>query len=434
MRQPRTIKPLSLFALSAAAALVHPAVSHADEKNVPVLAAPADEKNKTPDAAYKLLQYSDYIISAEGAAGAHYNDNIYRTGRGEESDIISTLAPRLRGKSKWERHALGFDVRGELGAYASDSENNYSDFDARVFGRYDFSNAVSADLWGRYRYEHSAIGGDPDEPDTTLKEPPTYNYFELGSALNGSFSPLYHWELGLSSLFYNYHNTSRRDGVLSIYDDKDRNESSVLATLFYDVAPQSKVFISGGANLIRYDERIDSTALYDHDADGYLALAGFSHDTETAFWSLAAGYGHQDYEAPEFEDVSMLALQGEAEFSLGPETALSFELSRDIRESSSTGVSAYVQSRGKAELEHRFDVNWSASAGARYTVNNFQSNTTLSGIDRKDKVFQPELAAHYVINDKARLSLEYRYSDRSSNNAAVEYDANIVGLRLKLRP
>ncbi|MCB9982182.1 MAG: outer membrane beta-barrel protein [Rhodospirillales bacterium] len=407
---------------------------------VPVLGAALPE-NEDPqqnhtykDYINKVLAYSDFVIRVQGDAGVYYNDNIYRVRSGETDDIVSYVMPRIRGKSQWERHELGFDLSTELGVFASESENNYTDFDARVFGRYDFSDTMSGDLWGRYRYEHSSVGEDPDQPDTTLKEPPTYDYFELGGALRGLLAPLYHWDLTLKSLFYDYDNTMRRDGARSVYDDKDRDEHSVLATLAYDIAPQSQVFVRGGGTLIRYDKRVDSTLLYDHDADGTLALLGYRRDTAAAFWSLAVGYQYQDYEAPEFKDVSMLAVQGEAELQLTPSTALSLDLNRTIRESSSTGVSSYIQSRGEATLEHTFNTDWSASAGARYTINDFQSNTTLSGTDRKDKIFEPELAAHYQINDLARVSFEYKYADRSSNNNAVEYDANVVGLRLSLRP
>ncbi len=399
--------------------------------DVPVLkeAQPMDIDDR-----YDLMRYSDFTVSTDAQVSTLYNDNVYRTKDNTSSDFITEFSPTFRGQSRWDQHELGFRAAADFGLYTDETDLNYTDFDFSVFGRYDFSDMIRARIGAQYRYDHSSVGEDPDQPDTSLAEPPIYKNLVFNAGLDGQLSHKYSYDFDLRSIIYDFDNTRRRDGNISIYDDKDRTEYKALMTLNYLISPTYTLYGQLGVNMINYDKRIDSTLLYNHDANGQLFMLGLKRQEQYYNWDIAAGYRGQDYDSNVFKDTNIFDVRANLNMRLDIATDVDLYLHRDIRESSSTGVSSYISSRIGGQIDHRFSHSWSSSAGMRYTINDFQTNTRLNPIDREDKLFEPHAEIRYHINDNALIGLEYRYQDRSSNDSSVEYDANMIGLRFKYSP
>jgi len=391
------------------------------------------EKNCEDNILKDQIKYSNFTLLTAGEINATYNDNIYHVSSGKTGDLITSAKPEAIIKSNWKKHSIRLNTNAELGHYMSKNSNDYTDFNTKLSGRYDTSDLTGVDVLARYQYNHNDIGSSLDEPESTLKDPVIFEVASLGLSFNGAIDKTYSYDVGVTSDWYDYRNTKRRDGTTSIYDDKDHRETWVTAKLARRITPASTIFAKIGQLMLNYDKQIDTTATIGHNSKGYLALVGMQGYAQGIDWSIAAGYRGQNYDNASLPDITTLGASIYANFALDKISSVSALLDRDIKDSISTGVSGYVETKAKLAYDRRLNQNWSGQVAAEYRFNDFKSNFSLSGINRDDKIFEPSTTLTYDINDQAKLDLKYAHQDRNSNQAGIDYKANIISVGFKAK-
>lgn len=400
--------------------------------DVPVLGTPSEEK-KAPFNLSDNWLYSLMTLDIEGDFGAKYLDNIYKASSGEESDVVVSFAPEISLESNLTEHEFGFRFAPEFGYYLADERNNYADWVVEADGRYDFSVTDALRVGALYKHGHVGIGSFEDDAGSINSEPVEYDLYRLEAAYTGRHD-LTHYELAGRWDSYDYDSVFRRDTTFSNQDDRDHDEREVIGKLGYEFVQPYVFYIRGGANERDYDHRVDSSATYRLDSDGYEAAVGVSRDIPEEDFSFDTfiGYMDQDYDAVQLSDIEEVDFYFDGEWKITPNDILGFNLDRWIKDSTTNGVSGIVNTRVGADFTHIYNEKLSVGADASYTNADFETNQALNAIDRDDDIYDLGLNSRYILSHNAKLKLEYDYRKRNSNRAFASYDSHAVGLTLAL--
>ncbi len=380
------------------------------------------------------LQYSLVKAKLGVRAGVTYNDNIFRAPSSEESDFIATLSPKVKISSDLDKHYIGVTARAEGGRYFSNTENDYIDADIRADGRIDLNEMNAIYLGAKYMYDHVSIGSFVDDLDSRYKKPATYTKGFVYSRIEGQ-NKRFHYGAGLDGHTYDYNNVDRIDGTISIQDDRDQYGYNVSAQLGYEVVPTHQIYVLGKYGERIHEEDIDSSVDFTRDSEGRMVAIGISHDEEDTSYSYNAfvGYLEQDYEANQMPDLSDLALYVNAKWDVSGSNQIKVNIDRQVKDSYSTGVSAYLETGVELGLRHKYSKDISFGASARYTKNEFENNSALSSLDRKDDIYGAKIWGQKEISDNLSMKINYEYRDRDSNDSDAIYTAQKVGFSLSYK-
>lgn len=394
-----------------------------EEDLVPLLERP-DEQVYESDKALRL--------SVGGSAGLAYNDNIYRSDSNEEGDFIAVMRPGVVLRTDMKPYRLDIRGRLEVGEYLSESENSYVDTDIDARAGYDVTQTANVYVGARHRSDHVAIGAFTDLPDTQASTPTDYTYAEMNGGVKVDEPDwLVHLHGGLD--YYDYDNTSRRNGAAIINDDRDRDEKHVTLRLGHKWKPQAMVYLQGNVNSRQYDKRVDSTLLYSRDSDGIELLGGvrLGDRRETPLYlDLGIGYLQQDYDAAVLPTVSGLALRGDFQWLPDDFWTIRANLSREVRETTSDGISGFLQTRLGAEFAYQWFSDLKVGSKLRYTHNDFEVNRAAGASPRTDHVYEGGVFADFNFYEDYVAGAEYLHVSRDSNQANIDYDSNVLLMRL----
>ena len=389
------------------------------------------DKNKPEN----LLKYSSIIMRINADTGMIYNDNIYRSASGEESDLITFLKPELSIISNFEKHAFNLYAKPDLGIYISDSRNDYLDFNIGGNYRLDISDNDQIDLGTSYAHKHMSIGSFIDDPDNNLKKPVVYDNHQIGMNWNGRAN-IWHYSFGGIWNAYDYDNTSRQKGTVSIQDDRDYDNYKLQAQIGYEFVPFHEIYVRAVHDIRDYDTRIDSSELYPRDSDGYLVAVGISNKNSSFSsydYNAYIGYLSQDYDATQLPSVKAVDLYLDSKWQVTEKNLLKAEIMRRVKDSTSDGVSAYLQSKMHLKLTHDYNENISFGGRVSYTNNNFETNKAIENLDRDDDIYELGIWSRHEIYNNTDLKFEYSYLDRDSNSPTASYNTNKFGITLSFK-
>lgn len=409
------------------------AVSAQSGAGIPVL-GPRIETPPRALIAPSQTNYGLMTLSLGAQTGLDYNSNIYRSSGGEQSDFIATFSPKVNLKSNFEKHKLDFSIAPEAGHYFADGKNDYLDWDVRARGRYDASLTDAFFLDTRYRYGHVAIGSFEDDPTSNLKEPVTYDRYEVGAQWVGKKS-LFHYETGAIWDMQDFNNVRRLDNTLNIQDDRDRNSYALATKLGYEFLQPYIVYLRGAVNVRDYDKRIDSSLLYPRDSDGYEVALGVSKIPASDFlnFDFYVGYLSQDYDAKQLKDVSGLDAKANVALQLTPADILEFSLDREIKDTNTAGVSSSLITMFGAKYTHEYNDMLSLNTLFSYTLSNYETNRAIAAFDREDHTYSAGLNLLYNPRKDIDIKAGYTFNTRESNQRMTDYDAHIIGLTFAIK-
>lgn len=391
----------------------------------------ADYDTKTVDP----VKLSSLKLVAGVQNDVSFNDNIFRSRTGEESDVINRLSPQLRVSSDFDKHELSLRARAENGVFFSNSENNYTDADIDAAGRFDINDVSSIYGGGGYSFDHVTIGSFVDDPSSGSSEPTLFHNASLYTGYQTQYND-WHYDVRADWNLYNYQNVERRDGTTNIQNDRDRSEYMGTATVGYDLHDDMRVYVRGAYERRVHDERIDSSSLFTRNSEGQRVLIGLiddNKDDDGFVYDVGLGYLKQDYNARELPDVTDFDAYADARWFVSDDDTLRFRLDRRVRDAYSTGVSAYLQTRARVNYAHQYNGKLELGAGVNYARNDFETNTALRALDREDDVIGIHLWGEYEVIDDLDVNLYYLYNDRDSNESRAVYEANIVGTALSYK-
>ena len=371
-------------------------------------------------------------VSIGGTTGVAYNDNIYRSENAEESDFIGIFRPGFRVKTDLKPYQAEVQGRLEMGEYFTQSENSYIDTDIQGRLGYDITEHVNVYVKARHQLDHVAIGAFNDVPDSQAATPTDYSFVNLAGGVKVD-APAWVAHLHTGVDFYDYDNTERRDGTAIINDDRDRDENRFVARAGYKLQEDAIIYVEGTYNRRQYDERIDSTASFERDSDGFEGVVGLrlgDKRQSRLYADLGVGYLQQDYDASVLPTVDGLALRGKLQWLPDDFWRITGNASREVRETTTGGASGYMQTRLASAATYQLTPEWKLGGKIRFTQNDFEVNPTIGGVERTDRIYDGSVFADYNFYEDYFVGGEYLYITRDSDANDKDYISNIFMLRL----
>lgn len=380
------------------------------------------------------FQYSLITLGIGGEASMKYNDNVFKSSTDEQGDLITTFQPKVSLTTNLQDHELELTASTEIGRYLTEQKANYTDYNIGANGRLDLTDTDALYLKAQYHRDHVEIGSSDEDLTQTLAEPVEYDVYDTGAIWKG-LQGAFHYELGGNFTSYEYDDSKREDNTISIQSDRDRDVTDATAKIGYEFIPSYVFYAKAGVNDRSYDNRIDSSAVYPRDSDGYLVALGASneHIKSDMVFDTYLGYMHQNYDASQLKDVGALAAGIDATLMLTPADQIKLSLDRTINDTTLDGVSSNLQTKFGIDAKHQYTEQIAVGANVGYTKRNYQTNLALASEDRDDDVYDAGIRAEYAFTPDVNFNVEYDYRDRRSNIDTYDYDAHTVGMSVRVK-
>jgi hypothetical protein len=340
------------------------------------------------------------------------------------------FSPELTVRSDWERHAINFDIHGAYLGYGSTFSPvspvwlNRPSLDSRVDARVDVDTHDHFDLEGRL-----LIGTDnPGSPNIQA------GLEDLPIVLTGGAT------LGYTHVFNRFEVTAKgtidrsiwqksflTDGTYSSNDDRNFDQYGGSLRGSYDLIPGVKPFFEVGADTRVHDVLIDDTgAMRDSDGQTFKVGTSFLFSGKLT-GEISVGRLQREYRDPTLPEVAGPMVDGALLFLPTPLTTVKFAAVTTAGELIVAGASGVLRRDYTLEVDQDFRRWLTGAVRFNYGVDNY------FGMDRLDHRYSIGTSLTYKMTRELWLRGEFRHDWLSSNVYAVDYQANLFLLTLRLQ-
>jgi hypothetical protein len=358
-------------------------------------------------------------------------------GSGGKDSWLAIVAPELKVRSDWERHALGADIKGSYLAYSEKFGFNADGtptgtpdvldrptLDARVNGRLEVNSRGRFDMEGRLLMGTDAPGspnivaGLARLPITTTigataGYTQTFNRFELtakGTVDRGV------WQ---ASTF--------TDGETAGNEDRNYDQFGGAFRAAYDLKPGIKPFIEAGADIRVHDLKFDRNG-EQRDSNGQYVKVGTTFEfTRKLIGEIAVGYLTRQYEDPNLNGIGGLMFDASLVYAMTPLTIVTATAKSSVNEVIVNGVSGNLSRDLGLQIDHAFRRWLIGTAKFGYGTDDYV------GLERQDQRFFASFALVYKLTRELQLKGEVRRDWLVSSVPGVDYAANqiLLGVRMQ---
>lgn len=348
-----------------------------------------------------------------------YNDNIYATETNEESDFITTVKPEVSVRSNWSRHALNAKAGAEVRKFASNSDEDETNYNVAMDGRVDVMRDTSIGGGVSYSRDHEDRGnpntiGSPTEPvEYTTKIARLGAYRGLGRA-NARF------DSEVKQLEYDNGQTAA--GVTLNNSVRDRTEYTQTLRLGYQIDSRFEAFVKGSIDSRVYDDK--SVARGSH---GQTYVAGTTFDISGKTRGEAyAGMTSRNYTGANRNDIDEPVWGGKVTWNATDLTSVIASIDRSIEETTVTGASGFIHTDYRVGVEHSLTRDILLKGNVGYLQAEYEG----TNVSRDDETYTAGVGLDYYLGRCFKAGLGYQYTNRESNIAGGDYGRNAVMLRL----
>lgn len=404
-------KPTVLLTALTALLVASPLGAQEDLRNVRV----ADREN--PEFDPLGIRARSFLIYPELTVAGAYDDNVFATDNNTQDDFILEVRPSITAQSQWSRHALQAQVRGAVGRYQDENDNDYEDFGAGIAGRLDVKQGSV--LTGNFDIDR--LHESREDPDDANEEEDVTEFYR-GIADVGyrhTFNRLF-VRPSFRAVRLDYEDAGNVNN-----DDRDRNEFFPGLRVGYEISPRFNAFVQGQYKVVRYDETPDDGGV-DRDGEGYTVEVGTEIDYTGVLWGeVAVGYTRREFDDNDLESQGGFAAETTLNWNVTDLTTIIGGLESRIAETTTQvngePASGILRTGVTLEVQHELRRNIILFGNAGYTRDDFE------GVNRTDDIYVAGAGIEYLINRNISLDLDYRFSKRDSDDDA-DFDRNIVTL------
>ncbi len=346
-----------------------------------------------------------------------YEDNVFRDATNERGDISATISPALSVATDLDAHALS--VTGAIAAtrYASEDNNDSTDYTVSGSGRLDVAADVSTTLGlsaGRFHRDR----GDPDSSGAGQD---VDKFTSTSESLGLTYAPSdFSFTVTVGARQLDFSNTGTVNN-----DDQDRAEYTAAFRAGLGLGSGLSVFIRPRIQVTRYDQR---SAGVTRDSDGYDIQAGASYDLSgVTFVEVGVGAFSRDFDDPTFGDASGASVSGRVVWNPTDLQTVTLTADRGLSETAQVGASSIIDTSVGATVDFDVAENVALNTSLSYANQEFQDDP------RDDDVWRAGIGAQLFINEYARATAGVAHERRRSSVAGNDFDANTftVGLNLQ---
>jgi hypothetical protein len=407
------------------------------------------------------LRTEGWNIFPSLSLSAAYNDNVFAVPEDSvllEDDIYFVVAPEVTLEADTQRHALAISGGARIGRYLNETDQNFNDFNAGVAGRWDVTRTF--DIAASFRFARTQE--DQTDPDRGFSGVLRRETTQI-TAFTGQLTARKDWQRTFATAGARVDRRSFEELEATVFDpvsllpvdtvdvnaDRDRFRIPLNLRVGYDVDRDYNLFVDMNYTLVRYDEPevITTTTVVPVVVDGTLVglpvvtgvTEGDDQDFETLSLRVGTGVDFDRLVSGEFsvgverlfeddEDEGQdlgFSFAADLDWTLSPRTSLNLSGSQGFEPATGDDAGGNaLRTRLGLDLTYALSPQLAVSGNVAYLRDDRGED------DRKDDDITTGLEASYAINRYASVSASYQYRQRTSTDAAREFERNLVFLTL----
>jgi hypothetical protein len=360
-----------------------------------------------------------FTIYPDVKSGFFFDDNIYATRTGKQSDWVGALSPRIIAQSNWAKNQLVVEAQTDVTRYLDHVSENTTDWHASAEGRIDATQSTQFLLGALALREHE----DRASPDAVAGLTPTpYTQLNSYGGIVHHAGP-YTLRLGTAFEHLTFGNV---EGTHGLIDNQDRNRErfEVGGLVRYDRYAAFRPYIEATGIFHSYLRQVDDFG-FRRDSQGAVTGVG-------ALWRISAdltgdaflGAITRNYDDGRFHTKSSPTINAYLRWQPTVETATLLFVDRSLEETTLPGSPGYYYTIVGGRLEHALTENLTGILRAAGSRANFIQNS------RIDNEGDFSAGLRYALTQNLTLGCDYRYTLRSSTDSTVNYGRNQFFVRL----
>ena len=365
-----------------------------------------------------------FVVYPSVTVKSQYNSNIFAEETNEQEDIIFTISSEVRVESDWDNHSIQFLAGADFSQFVDQPDENVIDYKFLSAGRVDILEDTFATLSVGIRRDHE----DRGSPDDVFGEEPTeFITTAAGLGFSHRFSQM--WiELSGDVARLDFDDVPARGGDEEINnDDRDRFEYDSRLRVGYDFNPEIGVFVQSTVNLANYDDSTDDNG-FAQDNYGYGVAAGLRFDvTELVFGDLFVGYTRNEFDDSRFGSRDNFAVGADLTWEVTALTSVNLLVSRTWEQTTVAGASSALTTNAGIGVSHSLLDTVTLDAGINYRLESFEE------LERDDDTIEGTAGVTYLVNRFLHTSLDYKFTNRSSDAVGQDFTTHSVFLTLRFQ-
>lgn len=393
-----------------------------------------------------LLCHSTQLLAAANLTGAaviaagpvsitptlgmevEHRDNIYLQQRNTTDSWVYKARPAVNALVQDRENVYQLDYKGEAGWYQQSSNGNDNDYFDNTFSgdaHLEFSERWIAEaylIWASL-HEDRGTGLSEGLVGEFISKPIKYDQGDVGGSLQfGS-------DEGVGSLLLK---AGYMDRQYTNFEDftrsRDRDETTLSATFFHPVAPNTDILAEYAYKDIHYPNPFEDAPELDSDENSL--LVGVMWEITPNMTSTArAGYLKKSFESSERKNWDGVAWSLELLMRPREQDTIVVRGSRQPEETTLQGD--FIK---REDVMATWTHDWSdrvyTELGALYGRDTYEQSVN----DREDDIYNVTLRAGYEFRRWASVYVQYSYDDKDSNAQNLSYTDNVftIGVELSL--
>jgi len=340
-----------------------------------------------------------------------HNDNIFSEETGEIDSLITVVNPSVQLVSQRDNDAYRVTAGLKRGVYANSSSDNYVDQSLSAEAILELNSRNRLNLTAAYEKAHEDRGSNNA---ATGDKPSRYSDKSLSATyLFGARGAKGNVELYASYLDHQY------DNFEALNAGRERDNLRLDATLFYRVAPKTKLLFQARQEEIDYDL---STSVRDNTERKYLVGVAWDATAKTS-GSAKFGYSEKDYDSDVREDQD--GASWEVNVAWAPRSYSTFDLMTSQEYEEGSGAEDAIDTE---TLSLAWNHSWNERIGTEAMVS-FMVEDYI-GLSREDETNTLKFGVNYDLERWLSLNLAYTHTDRDSDILGESMEQNLFMLTL----
>lgn len=359
------------------------------------------------------IRLTDGVIFTPSLAFAEkYDDNFRAVDKDKKSTWVTNISPSFQLNADRSKSAYQLKYTASSDTFHSSHKDNNVDHFFTGDAGFEFNSRNRLALNAGYsKVEETASADQKLQNDK-------FNTKNVGAVYSfGAQTARTQIEFGANYDELRYDNTKRIGGT-RLNSDKERDTTALRSTIFYAVAPKTKVLLEG-----RYAD-YDYKSFTDRDSKNKGLLAGVTWDaTAKTSGTFKIGREKKDFKTSRYSDKS--TGMWEAGVTWAPLTYSTFSLDtrRGFDEGEDRASTIKTQSTTLGWEHHWLDRLYSNATYGR-TDRKFQD----TAISREDNIDSYGLSLTYEARRWLDIGVGYTYTDKGSDVKTERYKRNIYAL------
>ncbi len=345
-----------------------------------------------------------------------HTDNLFRSANDPKSTLVLTTLPRVETwlQNGNNTYLLGYQL--EDFRYSSSHDDDFTDqqVDGKIHHEFTARHAVNG--YARYYDGHEERGTGLSEGDIAnlIDEPITLDRLGYG----GDYTFGANASRGRLNLAYDFEDleyTNFRD----ITRFRNREQDRLGGTFFWKLAPRTDLLAEVRYYDNAYDEVSTTDAAGSRDSEEWNYYLGAEWDaTARTSGSVRLGWYERDYESNARDASNGFSWEVSVDYALRSYSIFNLATRRFSQETNGLGDAIDAE-----EYEASWQHDWSGLSSTYLRV--LYGNDDYTGITREDDRWSAEARYQRRVRRWFDLGCGYRYEERDSEAASLDYDRNV---------